>query len=70
METRVGRGQASEDPMTGAIERQTSTLPSSLFLGFALGSMAVSAILQFSGKKNWALFVGQWAQGSRRRTDD
>jgi hypothetical protein len=61
METRVDRGQASEDPVTGAIERQTSALPSSLFLGFALGSMAVSAILQLSGKRNWALFVGQWA---------
>jgi hypothetical protein len=30
-------------------------------MGFALGSMAVSAILQLSGKRNWALFVGQWA---------
>jgi len=30
-------------------------------LGFALGSMAVSAILKTSGKDNWALFVGQWA---------
>jgi hypothetical protein len=23
--------------------------------------MAVSAILKFSGKNHWALFVGQWA---------
>src|ERR1700738_3362267 len=41
METRVERGQASEDRVTGAIERQTSMAPSSLFLGLALGSMAV-----------------------------
>jgi hypothetical protein len=61
METRVERGQASEDRVTGAIERQTSMAPSSLFLGLALGSMAVSAALKFSGKDNWALFVGQWA---------
>jgi hypothetical protein len=61
METRVERGQASEDQVTGAIERQTSMVPSSLFLGLALGSMAVSAALKLSGKNHWALFVGQWA---------
>ena len=55
------RGQASEDRVTGAIERQTSMVPSSLFLGLALGSMAVSAFLKISGKNHWALFVGQWA---------
>jgi hypothetical protein len=61
METRVERGQVSEDRVTGAIERQTSQAPSSLFLGLALGSMAISAALKISGKDNWALFVGQWA---------
>jgi roadblock/LC7 domain-containing protein len=57
----VERGQASEDRVTGAIERQTSMVPSSLFLGLALGSMAVSAFLKISGKNHWTLFVGQWA---------
>jgi hypothetical protein len=61
METRVEQGQASEDRVTGAIERRTSMVPSSLFLGLALGSMAVSAVLKVSGKDDWALFVGQWA---------
>ena len=61
METRVERGQAGEDRVTGAIERQTSKAPSSLFLGLALGSMAVSAVLKLSGEDHWALFVGQWA---------
>jgi hypothetical protein len=61
METRVERGQAREDRVTGAIERHTSVVPSSIFLGLALGSMAVSAVLKFSGKNDWALFVGQWA---------
>jgi len=61
METRVERGQVGEDRVTGAIERQTSQAPSSLFLGLALGSMAISAVLKISGKDNWALFVGQWA---------
>jgi len=57
----VERGQASEYRVTGAIERRTSMVPSSLFLGLALGSMAVSAFPKISGKKQWALFVGQWA---------
>jgi hypothetical protein len=48
METRVERGQVLEDRITGAIERQTSQAPSSLFLGFALGSMAISAVLKIS----------------------
>ena len=61
MQSRVERGQVGEDRVTGAIERQTSQAPSSLFLGLALGSMAISAVLKISGKDNWALFVGQWA---------
>ena len=61
METRVERGQVSEDRVTGAIERQTSRAPSSVFLALALGSMAASAVLKISGKDDWALFVGQWA---------
>jgi hypothetical protein len=61
METRVERGQVKEDRITGAIERRTSMAPSSVFLGLALGSMAVSAILKLSGKNHSALFVGQWA---------
>lgn len=61
METRMEQGQAHEDRFTGAVERQTARVPSSLFLGLALGSMAVSAVLKISGKDDWALFVGQWA---------
>jgi hypothetical protein len=60
MESRVERGQVSEDRFTGSIERQTSKIPSSTFLGLAVGSMAISAILKLAGKDNWALFVGQW----------
>jgi hypothetical protein len=61
MENKVQRGQASEDSFTGAIERQTSQVPSSVFLGLALGSMALSLILKVSKQNHWALFVGQWA---------
>ncbi|HUO60233.1 MAG TPA: hypothetical protein VMU24_06155 [Candidatus Acidoferrales bacterium] len=61
MESRVHRGQAEEDRVTGVIERQTSQVPSSAFLGIAIGSMAASAILKILGRDDWALFVGQWA---------
>jgi hypothetical protein len=46
METRTS-GQR-EDRVTGAIESQTAKIPSSAFLGAAIGCMATS------------LFVGQW----------
>jgi hypothetical protein len=59
METRTS-GQ-TEDNYTGMIESQTSKLPSSVFLGLAIGSMAASAILKILDKDDCALFVGQWA---------
>jgi hypothetical protein len=59
METRV-TGQR-EDNVTGMIESQTSRMPSSLFLGLAIGSMGASLVLKIVWKDDWALFVGQWA---------
>jgi hypothetical protein len=47
----ASQGQSSEKPM----------LPSSLFLGLALGSMATSFVLKIVKQDDWALFVGQWA---------
>ena len=58
MDTRVS-GQ-TEDRFTGAIESQTSRLPSSVFLGIAIGCMAASAVLKIMRKDDWSLFVGQW----------
>jgi hypothetical protein len=58
---RVNKGEASEDQVTSAIEKVTSQAPSSLYLGLALGSMAVSIALHLSNKKHESLFVGQWA---------
>jgi hypothetical protein len=60
METRVRQGEAQEDRFTGAIEKQTSQIPSSTFLGLAVGSMIASLALKLAGKNDWALFVGQW----------
>lgn len=59
MQTRTS-GEA-EDRYTGAIETQTSKLPTSIFLGLAVGSMAASLILKMMDRDDWAVFVGQWA---------
>jgi len=54
-----------EGPVARTIEKQTAKLPSDLFLWAALGTMAASAILQFTKSnakgKSWSLFVGEWA---------
>jgi hypothetical protein len=60
-ENRVYAGEAREDGFTSAIERRTSQVPSSFFLGCALASMAASLTLKIFGKDETALFVGQWA---------
>ena len=61
MTYKVTSGEATEDQVTGAIERQTSQVPSSIFLGLAISSMAASLVLKLARKNDWALFVGQWA---------
>ena len=58
---KVPRGESSEDTFTGAIEKRTSQLPSSTYLGMAVSCMAFSAAFKLMGKDGWALFVGQWA---------
>ena len=35
-------------------------VPTQAYLGAALGSIALSALLRICGKKDAALFVGQW----------
>ena len=57
---RVYQGER-EDEFTGAIESQTSKVPSSAYLGMAIGSIVASATLKAIGNDQWALFVGQWA---------
>jgi hypothetical protein len=49
-----------EGKLATAIEEQTAKLPSDLFLWAAVGSIAVSLILQVTGIKKRSLFVGQW----------
>jgi hypothetical protein len=59
MQDKVRNG-VSEDRVTGAIESQTSKIPSSGYLAAAFGAITASAILKVMGKDDWALFVGQW----------
>lgn len=60
MQDKVSGGVA-EDRFTGAIESQTSKIPSSGYLAAAIGSMVASGVLKILAKNEWALFVGQWA---------
>lgn len=60
MQDKVRNGMP-EDAVTGAIESQTSKIPSSGYLAAAFGAIAASAILKAVGKDDWAIFVGQWA---------
>jgi hypothetical protein len=53
--------QHKEGPVAKAIEKQTAKLPSDAFLWISIGVMAASAVLQFTRKKHWSLFVGEWA---------
>jgi hypothetical protein len=50
-----------EGPVAKAIEKHTAKLPSDLFLWAAVASMGVSAGMKIAGKKDEALFIGQWA---------
>ncbi len=40
--------------------RMMEKIPTQGYLGLALGSVAASALLRIAGKKEAALFVGQW----------
>ncbi len=50
-----------EDIATTKVEEQTSKAPSLLFLGLAVASMAASAAMVLTGRKQLGNFIGQWA---------
>ena len=56
----VAAGESGEGSVTKQIENVTSKIPSATFLSLALASIGLSALLQVSGRKNDAQFVGQW----------
>ncbi len=52
--------QQTEDEFTKSIERYTAAIPSSAFLGVAIGAMALSLAFQFGGRGKWGNFIAQW----------
>jgi hypothetical protein len=50
----------TEDEFTKSIEDYTGAIPSSAFLGVAIGAMALSLMFQATGKGKWGNFVAQW----------
>jgi hypothetical protein len=59
--SRSPRPEHSEGQIARTIEEQTAKLPSDTYLWAALGSMAISAMLQMAGNQKTSLFIGQWA---------
>ena len=57
---RVAPGEAQEDQFTAAIEKVTSQIPSSVYLGAAIASIIGSVCFKVVKKNHEALFVGQW----------
>jgi hypothetical protein len=57
---RVAPGEAQEDQITAAIEKVTSKVPSSIYLGAAIASIIGSIAFKAAKKEHEALFVGQW----------
>jgi len=49
-----------EGTLAKTIENQTARLSSDTFLWAAIGGMAASAALEFTGHKDKSRFVGQW----------
>lgn len=54
------RPSKSEDAFTKTVEDYTAALPSSAFLGVAVGAMILSLVLQTTGQGKWGNFVAQW----------
>lgn len=57
---RVSPGEAQEDQVTASIEKYTSKVPSSAYLGLAIASIAASVTFKLCKRDHGALFVGQW----------
>jgi len=57
---RVLPGEAQEDQLTAAIEKVTSKVPSSVYLGAAILSIIGSVAFKAAKKEHEALYIGQW----------
>ena len=52
--------ETAEDQLTKSIEEYTAAIPSSAYLGVALGAMALSLVCQVTGRGKWGNFIAQW----------
>ena len=52
----ITTAQAKKDRYLRVMEK----IPTQVYLGLALGSIIASAVFRIAGKKEAALFVGQW----------
>ena len=50
----------SEDELTKSIEEYTGSIPSSAYLGVAVGAMGLSLLCQVTGRGKWGNFIAQW----------
>lgn len=51
---------SQEGKTTEAVEKQTSKIPSMVYLNAGLGAMLAAACLMYRGRKHAALLIGQW----------
>ena len=47
------RPMRTEDQFTKSVEEYTSAIPSSAYLGVAIGAMALSLLCQATGREKW-----------------
>ena len=50
----------TEDQFTKKIESYTAAVPSSAYLGVAIGAMGLSLICEGVGRGKWGNFIAQW----------
>ncbi len=58
---KVLTGGEKEDIVTSTIEGATAKIPSSTFLGLALGALGVGFACHMAGRKQLGNFVASWA---------
>ena len=55
-----GQPRPTEDSFTKSVEEYTGSIPSSAFLGVAVGAMMLSLACQLAGRGKWGNFIAQW----------
>jgi hypothetical protein len=58
--TNLGQSGNREDRFTKQLETYTADIPSSAYLGVAIGAMMASLIFQMAGQGKWGNFIAQW----------